>query len=105
MVSRYNDMSNFSLHFTLVMRFLSLDSFWFLFYFPVQLSYMFSPNNTVQTRFFWLTLFCFKIEIEDDGDESDGSDSESNEVLDLSKVTEMRLVPSDPSQCIYKSFF
>ncbi|OAY48166.1 chloride conductance regulatory protein ICln [Manihot esculenta] len=39
-----------------------------------------------------------QIEIEDDGDESDGSDSESNEVLDLSKVTEMRLVPSDPSQ-------
>ncbi|KAJ9164080.1 hypothetical protein P3X46_023695 [Hevea brasiliensis] len=39
-----------------------------------------------------------QIETEDDGDESDNSDSENNEVLDLSKVTEMRLVPSDPSQ-------
>ncbi|KAG9129888.1 hypothetical protein Leryth_007033 [Lithospermum erythrorhizon] len=32
-----------------------------------------------------------------DGEESEESDSESNEI-DLSKVTEMRLVPSDPSQ-------
>ncbi|KAF2315748.1 hypothetical protein GH714_040285 [Hevea brasiliensis] len=39
-----------------------------------------------------------KIETEDDGDESDNSDAENNDVLDLSKVTEMRLVPSDPSQ-------
>ncbi|RXH94926.1 hypothetical protein DVH24_024610 [Malus domestica] len=39
-----------------------------------------------------------QIETEDDEDESDGSDSESNGVLDLSKITEMRLVPSDPNQ-------
>ncbi|TQD97436.1 hypothetical protein C1H46_017015 [Malus baccata] len=38
------------------------------------------------------------IETEDDEDESDGSDSERNGDLDLSKVTEMRLVPSDPNQ-------
>lgn len=31
-------------------------------------------------------------------DESEGLDSESNEALDLSKITEMRLVPSDPNQ-------
>ncbi|CAN6569266.1 unnamed protein product [Malus baccata var. baccata] len=39
-----------------------------------------------------------QIETEDDEDESDGSDSERNGDLDLSKVTEMRLVPSDPNQ-------
>ncbi|XP_010276739.1 PREDICTED: chloride conductance regulatory protein ICln [Nelumbo nucifera] len=39
-----------------------------------------------------------QIETEDDDDEdSEGSDSECN-TLDLSKITEMRLVPSDPSQ-------
>ncbi|GLT49261.1 hypothetical protein SLA2020_228300 [Shorea laevis] len=39
-----------------------------------------------------------QIETEDGEDESDGSDSENNEVLDLSKVTEMRLIPSDAGQ-------
>lgn len=39
-----------------------------------------------------------QIETEDDEHESDGSDSECNGVLDLSKITEMRLVPSDPNQ-------
>ncbi|KDP22395.1 hypothetical protein JCGZ_26226 [Jatropha curcas] len=39
-----------------------------------------------------------QIETEDGENESDGSDSESSEILDLSKITEMRLVPSDPSQ-------
>ncbi|GFZ15224.1 nucleotide-sensitive chloride conductance regulator (ICln) family protein [Actinidia rufa] len=34
----------------------------------------------------------------EDGDESESSDSENNETLDLSKITEMRLVPSDPNQ-------
>ncbi|KAK1262546.1 Chloride conductance regulatory protein ICln [Acorus gramineus] len=33
-----------------------------------------------------------------DDEESDGSDSECNEDLDLSKISEMRLIPSDPSQ-------
>jgi hypothetical protein len=44
-----------------------------------------------------------KIETESDEDESEGSDSESSDTLDLSKITEMRLVPSDPSQCIIPS--
>ncbi|KAJ0538753.1 putative PH-like domain superfamily protein [Helianthus annuus] len=35
---------------------------------------------------------------DEDADESESSDSESNETLDLSKITEMRLVPSDPNQ-------
>ncbi|KAF9617808.1 hypothetical protein IFM89_038990 [Coptis chinensis] len=30
-------------------------------------------------------------------DESEGSDSEGNETMDLSKITDMRLVPSDPN--------
>ncbi|KAL7001651.1 hypothetical protein U1Q18_002803 [Sarracenia purpurea var. burkii] len=34
----------------------------------------------------------------ENGDESESSDSEYNETLDLSKITEMRLVPSDPNQ-------
>lgn len=33
-------------------------------------------------------------------DESEDSDSECNGTLDLSKIKEMRLVPSDPSQCL-----
>lgn len=45
-------------------------------------------------------LFCLKIETDADEDESEGSESECADGLDLSKVTEMRLVPSDPSQCI-----
>ncbi|KAK1577473.1 hypothetical protein Q3G72_022056 [Acer saccharum] len=40
-----------------------------------------------------------QIEVEDgNNDESEGSDLESDGVLDLSKVTEMRLIPSDSSQ-------
>lgn len=39
-----------------------------------------------------------QIEIAAEEDESEGSDSESSESLDISKITEMRLVPSDPSQ-------
>lgn len=50
-------------------------------------------------------LFCLKIETEADEDESEGSDSESSDALDLSKITEMRLVPSNPSQCSLPSFF
>ncbi|KAF7824935.1 chloride conductance regulatory protein ICln [Senna tora] len=38
------------------------------------------------------------IETEADQDESDNSDSEHNDTLDLSKIREMRLIPSDPSQ-------
>ncbi|TVU31200.1 hypothetical protein EJB05_22878 [Eragrostis curvula] len=33
-------------------------------------------------------------------EESDESDSETNGEIELSKVTEMRIIPSDPSQCI-----
>ncbi|KAG6619821.1 hypothetical protein I3842_Q079000 [Carya illinoinensis] len=39
-----------------------------------------------------------QIETEADEDDSEGSDSESSAVLDLSKIREMRLIPSDPSQ-------
>ncbi|KAL3575678.1 hypothetical protein D5086_023779 [Populus alba] len=39
-----------------------------------------------------------QIETVEDENESEGSDSECSDALDLSKVTEMRLVPSDPSQ-------
>lgn len=50
-------------------------------------------------------MLCFYLKIEseaDDGDDEDEeSDLESGEVLDLSKVTEMRLVPSDASQCTF----
>lgn len=44
-----------------------------------------------------MVLF-LKIDVEEDEDE-DESDTESTGVLDLSKIREMRLVPSDPSQC------
>lgn len=43
--------------------------------------------------------FFLKIDVGED-EESEGSDSECNENLELSKITEMRLVPSDPNQCI-----
>ncbi|PON56232.1 ICln [Parasponia andersonii] len=39
-----------------------------------------------------------QIETGSDEDESEDSDSETNGVVDLSKITEMRLVPSDPNQ-------
>ena len=48
-----------------------------------------------------INIFCPKIETGADEDESEDSDSECNEVLDLSKVTEMRLIPSDASHCAY----
>ncbi|KAI3783808.1 hypothetical protein L1987_42895 [Smallanthus sonchifolius] len=38
-----------------------------------------------------------QIDTGDEGDESESCDSESSETLDLSKITEMRLVPSDPT--------
>ncbi|KAL3521439.1 hypothetical protein ACH5RR_019588 [Cinchona calisaya] len=43
---------------------------------------------------------CIYTQIENgiEEDESEDSDSESNEALNLSKITEMRLVPSDPDQ-------
>ncbi|KAF8379301.1 hypothetical protein HHK36_028734 [Tetracentron sinense] len=46
---------------------------------------------------------CIYTQIETDADEdeeSGGSDSECNEILDVSKITEMRLVPSDPNQLV-----
>ncbi|KAL2550225.1 Chloride conductance regulatory protein ICln [Forsythia ovata] len=39
-----------------------------------------------------------QIDIEAEDDESEDSDSECNDTLDLSKITEMRLLPSDPNQ-------
>ncbi|XP_042386559.1 chloride conductance regulatory protein ICln-like [Zingiber officinale] len=41
-----------------------------------------------------------QIEIGDKDEESESSDSESNDDLELSKVTEMRLLPSDAGKCI-----
>nr|GMC98449.1 chloride conductance regulatory protein ICln [Ipomoea batatas] len=35
---------------------------------------------------------------DEDDDDSEGSDTEGNETLDLSRITEMRVVPSDPNQ-------
>ena len=41
-----------------------------------------------------------KIEVVEDEDEDDeDDDTESTGVLDLSKIREMRLVPSDSTQC------
>ncbi|KAK4480595.1 hypothetical protein RD792_013673 [Penstemon davidsonii] len=45
-------------------------------------------------------ILYFFIETGADDDESENSDSESNEILNLSKITEMRLVPSDPNQYV-----
>lgn len=44
-------------------------------------------------------MLCLKIETGAVEDESEGSDTESNVAVELSKTTEMRLVPPDPSQC------
>ncbi|KAF3433119.1 hypothetical protein FNV43_RR24221 [Rhamnella rubrinervis] len=43
---------------------------------------------------------CIYTQIETEGgeDESEGSDSENDGAVELSKITEMRLVPSDPNQ-------
>lgn len=46
-----------------------------------------------------LFALLLKIDIGDeDDDDSEGSDTEGNETLDLSRITEMRVVPSDPNQ-------
>lgn len=49
--------------------------------------------------------FIFKIENGDEENELDDSDSENDGTLNLSKITEMRLVPSDPNQCMHSPFF
>ncbi|OVA07652.1 Methylosome subunit pICln [Macleaya cordata] len=41
---------------------------------------------------------CIYTQIETEAGEDEDSDSESNETLDVSKITEMRLIPSDPGQ-------
>ncbi|KAG6472430.1 hypothetical protein ZIOFF_069893 [Zingiber officinale] len=45
-----------------------------------------------------------QIEIGDKDEESKSSESESNDDLELSKVTEMRLLPSDAGKCVAESF-
>ncbi|XP_042401186.1 chloride conductance regulatory protein ICln-like [Zingiber officinale] len=45
-----------------------------------------------------------QIEIGDEDEESKSSDSESNDDLELSKVTEMRLLPSDAGKCIIVNY-
>lgn len=49
--------------------------------------------------------FLFKIETGAEELESEDSDSESDNILNLSKITEMRLVPSDPNQCTFSFVF
>nr|GMC94391.1 chloride conductance regulatory protein ICln [Ipomoea batatas] len=41
---------------------------------------------------------CIYAQGDEDDDDSEGSDTEGNETLDLSRITEMRVVPSDPNQ-------
>lgn len=50
--------------------------------------------NFLCFKFFFLVLF-LKIEVVED----DEDDTESAGVLELSKIREMRLVPSDATQC------
>ena len=50
---------------------------------------------------FIVYVSCLKIDTGEDEADSEGSDSECDGTLDLSKITEMRLVPSDPSQCMF----
>lgn len=55
----------------------------------------------------WYSIFYFpslKIDTGAEDEESEGSDSECNDTLDLSKINEMRLVPSDPNQCIVLAY-
>ena len=49
---------------------------------------------------FSLVVLFVKIETERGQDGSDNSDSECNDMQDLSRITEMRLIPSDPTQCV-----
>lgn len=42
-----------------------------------------------------------KIETGAEENESEESDSESDDTFNLSTISEMRLVPSDPNQCTY----
>lgn len=52
--------------------------------------------------FYIILGISFQIETEDDRNEDSGdSELESDEDFDLSKITEMRLVPSDPTQCTF----
>lgn len=70
---------------------------------------VFSPNRSGKSnkiccvplqRVFYVCFPCLKIDTGDeDGDQSEGSDTEDNGTVLLSKVTEMRLVPSDSNQC------
>lgn len=56
--------------------------------------------NVPLQRVFYVCFPCLKIDTGDeDGDQSEGSDTEDNGIVLLSKVTEMRLVPSDSNQC------
>ncbi|GLT84069.1 hypothetical protein SLE2022_023200 [Rubroshorea leprosula] len=47
-----------------------------------------------------LTHFSLYLQSEDGEEESEGPDSESDEVLDLYKITKTRLIPSDAGQCV-----
>lgn len=49
--------------------------------------------------------FLFKIETGSEEDELEDSDSERDDMPNLSKITEMRFVPSDPNRCIHLPLF
>lgn len=78
--------------------------------YPLPCLYTQVSTSTSTTTFYYILILItppvsvfLKIETEADDDDlhSNDSDSESNNhALDLSTVREMRLIPSDPTQCI-----
>ncbi|KAG6499799.1 hypothetical protein ZIOFF_039591 [Zingiber officinale] len=57
----------------------------------------FTAREALLDKEFWIL---HQIEIGDEDEDSESSDSESNDDLELSKATEMRLLPSDAGKCI-----
>ncbi|RRT37039.1 hypothetical protein B296_00056321, partial [Ensete ventricosum] len=72
-------------------------------FYPSFSLFLVSLPNPVSSRSFALMLWIL-IQIEtQDREVSESLDSECHDNLELSNVTEMRLVPSDPGQCILAS--
>ncbi|RWW49885.1 hypothetical protein BHE74_00043891, partial [Ensete ventricosum] len=72
-------------------------------FYPSFSLFLVSFPNPVASRSFALMLWIL-IQIEtQDREVSESLDSECHDNLELSNVTEMRLVPSDPGQCILAS--
>ncbi|KAG6523935.1 hypothetical protein ZIOFF_013823 [Zingiber officinale] len=60
------------------------------------------PRSKLQNQCIkYLGQILHQIEIGDEDEESESSDSKSNDDLELSKVTEMRLLPSDAGKCSF----